>query len=104
MVGFHGRIFHDDLHKSCGDSSDVIKDIINSDPDRFLPVSWLSAFGKKYKHGSTSDNVEEEFCTGRNKKRRKMMKYDRNRAYKCVMSDWLGAVPWFNDKQFERSF
>ena len=83
---------------------DVIQDFTNSDPDQFLPVSWLSALEKKYKRGSTSDNVGEEFCTGRNKKRKEIIKYDRNRAYKCVMSDWIGTVPRFNDKQFERSF
>ena len=47
---------------------DVIDDIMNSDPDRFLPVSWLSTLGKKHKHGLTSHNVEGEFCGGRNKK------------------------------------
>jgi hypothetical protein len=33
-----------------------------------------------------------------------MVKYDSERAYKCVMSDWLGAVPRFPDKHFERVF
>jgi hypothetical protein len=47
---------------------DVIKDIINSDPDRFLPVSWLSALGKKYKCDSTSDNVEEFSVQGEMKR------------------------------------
>jgi hypothetical protein len=50
---------------------DVIKDIINSEPDWFLHVSWLSTLGKKCKHSSTSDNAEE----------------NPNRAYKFVMSD-----------------
>lgn len=26
------------------------------------------------------------------------MRYDHNRAYKCIIHDWLGDIPWFNDK------
>mgnify|MGYP006207789405 CR=1 FL=1 len=33
-----------------------------------------------------------------------MVNYDRDRAYKCVMSDWLCDVPRFPDKHFERVF
>ena len=38
------------------------------------------------------------------KKKRKMIQYDRERACRCVMDDWLGPVPRFNDKQYERHF
>lgn len=38
------------------------------------------------------------------KKKRKMIRYDRERAYRCVMDDWLGPVPRFDDKQYERHF
>jgi hypothetical protein len=30
--------------------------------------------------------------------------YDRRRAEECVMTDWLGDVPRFPDRQFERTF
>lgn len=38
------------------------------------------------------------------KKKRKMVNYDRPRAYACVMSDWMSPMPRFDDKQFERTF
>ena len=38
------------------------------------------------------------------KKKRKMRKYDRKRAYDCVTSDWMSPTPLFNDRQFERAF
>jgi hypothetical protein len=37
-------------------------------------------------------------------RKRKTVSYDRGRVYKCMMSDWLGTVPQFDDKQFERTF
>lgn len=76
----------------------MIKDVLISNLDRFNPVSLLSKLGKKYKRASTSYNAEGKFCPGRKKKRRTTMRYDHNRAYKCVIHDWLGDIPWFNDK------
>ena len=37
-------------------------------------------------------------------KKWKQIKYDRERAKKCVMDDWLGSIPRFPDKSFERTF
>ena len=37
-------------------------------------------------------------------KKRQMVHYDRPRARQCVMADWMGPSPMFNDKQFERTF
>ena len=31
------------------------------------------------------------------------MKYDHERAEQSVMSDWVGTIPRFSDKQFEHS-
>lgn len=36
--------------------------------------------------------------------KRKRRKYDRERAYKCIMHDYLGPYPLFDDRQFERVF
>lgn len=38
------------------------------------------------------------------KKKRKTVRYDRERAKKCVMDDWIGPVPRFDDKQFVRFY
>ena len=38
------------------------------------------------------------------KKKRKLIKYDRERALMCVNSDWMSPTPRFNDKQFERTY
>lgn len=38
------------------------------------------------------------------KRKRKMVDYDRERASKCVRSDWFCCLPRFNDRQFERTF
>jgi hypothetical protein len=40
----------------------------------------------------------------RPKKKRKFIRYDRARAKNCVMDDYLGPSPIFDDKQFERVF
>ncbi len=37
-------------------------------------------------------------------KKRKLIHYDRERAKKCVMDDWLGPIPRFPDKSFECTF
>jgi hypothetical protein len=83
--------------------TDVIKEMIESNLGQYVPVTLLRSLGKKYKHALISD-VEEELDAGMNKKRRTMIKYNQIRAYKCIMSDWLGTVPQFNNKQFERAF
>jgi hypothetical protein len=38
------------------------------------------------------------------RKKCKLVKYDRERARQCVMDDWLGPIPCFPDKTFERTF
>ena len=38
------------------------------------------------------------------KKKRKLVDYDRERASKCVRSDWFCPYPRFDDRQFERTF
>ena len=37
-------------------------------------------------------------------KKRKMVEYDRQRASKCVRSDWYSPCPRFDDRQFECTF
>ncbi len=37
-------------------------------------------------------------------KKRKQINYDRERAKKCAMDDWLGPIPRFPDKSFECTF
>ena len=38
------------------------------------------------------------------RRKRQMKSYDRERAYQCVLHDYLGPYPIFNDRQFERIF
>jgi hypothetical protein len=33
-----------------------------------------------------------------------MIKYDHQRAFDSVMKDWMNPKPFFDDKQFERTF
>ena len=37
-------------------------------------------------------------------RKRKMVDFDRERASKCVRSDWFCLLPRFDDRQFERTF
>lgn len=37
-------------------------------------------------------------------RKRRVVPYDRERARQSVISDWVGAVPIFDDKQFDRMF
>ena len=36
--------------------------------------------------------------------KRKMIKYDRQRAFDSMMKDWMNPKPLFDNKQFERTF
>ena len=42
--------------------------------------------------------------TGGSARKRIMVAYNRERAHACVLEDWLGPVPKFNDMQFVRTF
>jgi hypothetical protein len=36
--------------------------------------------------------------------KKRMVRYDRERAYKCILDDYLSQQSKFNDRQFERHF
>lgn len=73
--------------------ADIIDDMVRESLDQYI----LPEAASKRRHGSSG-------TSGGPKKKRKNVKYDRERARRCVMSDWLGPVPRFADKQFERVF
>ncbi len=59
-------------------------------------------FIKKYDIGCILQELSSA-DTASNKKR-KMVEYDRQRASKCVRSNWYSPCPKFDDCQFERTF
>ena len=46
----------------------------------------------------------DEISFTANDPKRPRIKYDYERAHESVLSDWMGAVPRFPDKQFQRTF
>lgn len=48
-----------------------------------------------------NDETEDNFGPPRKKK---YIRYDRERAQQCVMQDYLGPTPIFDDRQFEQIF
>ena len=69
---------------------DVLREIIDSYIDKYNLSALLP------KRHQDSDIVHA--------KKRRMVKYDRQRAFDAVMSDWMNPTPRFDDKQFERTF
>ena len=65
---------------------DVVMHYINFNLEQLDTVSLMCSLGRKYKRARwlTDLNVLDS-----SNKKRKMVKYDRDRAYRCVMSDWL---------------
>jgi hypothetical protein len=53
--------------------------------------------------GTRNRGADEDFAAPA---KRKMVKYNRIRAKKCVYEDWMRTAhpPIFDDKQFERTF
>ena len=49
-------------------------------------------------------NKSKRRRAGDSSSKKKRVNYDRVRAHTCVMDDWLGPVPRFDDKQFVRTF
>ena len=62
-------------------------------------ASIASSTATAYKRGAINDDGAP-FA----KKRRTVVKWDWERARKCVHDDYLGLSPLFNDRQFERFF
>lgn len=71
---------------------DIIQEYIEDVIDRY---DLHSVLGRKRRANDTQVNVP---------KKRQMIQYDRQRALQNVMADWMGPVPIFPDKQFERTF
>jgi hypothetical protein len=47
---------------------------------------------------------QDEIALTANDPKRPRIQYDYKRAHESVLSDWIGAVPRFPDKQFQRTF
>jgi hypothetical protein len=71
---------------------DIIKEYIDEVVERY----GLESLFKSRKRRADDTNTTPA--------KRKMVKYNRARARQCVMQDWMGPTPTFDDKQFERTF
>lgn len=96
-------LIHSNMNDTAFEFEDgVIRELIQNNLESFDIVSICSSLRKKYKRGlPDADNDDGDDISNR---KRQMVKYDRERAYRCVMDDWMGDVPRFDDKQFERTF
>ena len=47
---------------------------------------------------------QDEIALTVNNPKRSRIQYDYKRAHESVLSDWIGAVPRFPDKQFQQTF
>jgi hypothetical protein len=73
---------------------DVIKDYINEVAERYGLQPFFSSRKRRALNGDINTAPAK----------RKMVKYNRARARRCIMQDWMGPTPTFDDKQFERTF
>ncbi len=71
--------------------TDIIKERIKECLDE---VDLPTTTSKRPRRHSNGDGSGSE-------NKRTKVDYDRERAYQCVMSDWLGPVTIFPDRQFE---
>jgi hypothetical protein len=78
---------------------DVIMDYVKFNPEQFDTISLTCSLGRKYKRARIY--LIQMYLILQIKRG---VKYDRERAYKCVMSDWLCEVARFPDKHFECVF
>ena len=69
-------------------SRDILEDVIRA---------FIVRYGIGYIYQQQSSALSS-------KKKRKLVDYDRERASKCVRSDWFCPYPRFDDRQFERTF
>ena len=76
--------------RSCDIPDDVIEEMVES----YIERNKISGFKRRNSLDSTPLP----------KKKRKMVKYDRARAFASVTKDWMSPLPIFDDKQFERTF
>lgn len=56
------------------------------------------------RHYQPTEEDEDGYDEDGPPKKKKYIRYDRERAYGCVMDDYLGPTPTFDDRQFERFF
>ena len=72
---------------------DIIQDYIDETVELYGLQSVLG-----HKRQSDDDGIDSI------PRKRRMVKYNRERARISVQEDWMGPVPIFDDKQFERTF
>ena len=73
---------------------DVVMDYIKFNLEQLDTVSLMCSLGRKYKQARCLTDLNVLYSSN---KKRKMVKYDHDRAYRCVMSDWLCKIPRFLD-------
>jgi hypothetical protein len=76
---------------------DVPRDVARDMVDEFIRENNITSLIEK--RGKRTTNPEN--CTSNKRKR---VNYDHERARVCVREDWMGPMPRFSDKSFERTF
>jgi hypothetical protein len=80
---------------------EVPRDIARDMVDEFIREKNITSLNSKSE--KSNFNRENQEDTPTNNKRQRV-KYDHERARLCVQDDWMGPVPRFSDKSFERTF
>ncbi len=100
LIAFHNVVVHvfaltsyvlfgnGDVESFVLQNTDILEDVIRAFIDQY-DIGYIYQ-----QHSSVLSS----------KKKRKLVGYDRERASKCVRSDWFCPYPRFNDRQFERTF
>eukprot|EP00956_Cyclotella_meneghiniana_P027229 scaffold60647_cov51-Cyclotella_meneghiniana.AAC.4 len=88
-------VLSQDLGNDCMIPEDVILEVVQE----FVELNRINLMDRKRSRRSGSSSPDENV-----KVKRQMVKYDRERAFKAVTTDWMCARPIFDDKQFERTF
>ena len=87
------------LSQDLGTDSMIPEDVILEVVQEFVDLNRINLMDRKRSRRSGSSSPDENV-----KAKRQMVKYDRERAFKAVTTDWMCVRPIFDDRQFERTF
>ena len=93
LIGAVAIVPQEEAHQINIPPADIIQEYV----DEVVETDGLQAILGKRRHSFSLDSHGMP-------KKRKVMHYNRQRAYDCVMEDYLGPSPTFDDRQFERIF
>ncbi len=79
---------------------EVPRDVARDMVDEFIRENNITSLSSKRKQKTANQGNNEDTQTNK----RQRVNYDHERARVCVQDDWMGPVPRFSDKSFERTF